>query len=230
MKGYKLGEDAGSKAVRQLGELEFSGNIIPNLWYHHLRTQSGPNLLAIVLLSEIVYWFRPIEVRHRETGMTIGWQKKFEAEWLQISQTKLGQKFGVDHKRVGRALDALEDAGVIRQKKLKRAVINGQNWGNVLFVLIVPSRLRQITYPNELSSPTPLGENRPSPWAESDQHTESINLLSSNSRDGRSNSYLHESNSNSSNYTYHTQDEGLSSDTDVDDDAWNDLSLWGNNA
>ena len=47
--------DTGNPIVDEVGELNISGNIIPENWYQWIRKGTGkPDLLAIVLLSEIV--------------------------------------------------------------------------------------------------------------------------------------------------------------------------------
>ena len=55
---------SGSAAVDAMGRIEISGNIIPQKWYRVILRDNGkPDLLAIILLSDIVYWYRPVEVR-----------------------------------------------------------------------------------------------------------------------------------------------------------------------
>ena len=63
----------GNQIVDKMMQLGISGNIIPNSWYKTIRYESGkPNLVAITLLSDIVYWYRPQEKRDELTGETIG--------------------------------------------------------------------------------------------------------------------------------------------------------------
>lgn len=40
------------------------GNMTPQIWYKTITKKTGkPYLLAITLLSDIVYWYKPIVVR-----------------------------------------------------------------------------------------------------------------------------------------------------------------------
>ena len=60
MKVYK----SGNAIVDAVGQMRFSGNIIPESWYKNLVYENGkPHLNAINLLAEFVFWYRPIEHR-----------------------------------------------------------------------------------------------------------------------------------------------------------------------
>ena len=46
----------------EIGKIHFEGNIIPHPWYQHITLSSGkPDLPAIIILAEIVYWYRPYQ-------------------------------------------------------------------------------------------------------------------------------------------------------------------------
>ena len=54
----------GNKIVDKVGEMNISGNIIPEAWYHTVNNKNGkPNALAILILADIVNWYRPTEHR-----------------------------------------------------------------------------------------------------------------------------------------------------------------------
>ena len=102
--------------VLATGKLNFEGNVIPNAWFDHLRQEKTgkPHTIAIVLLSEIVYWYRPVEKRHEQSGRTIAVQKKFKADLLQKNYADFADKFGYSPKQVREALLFLEEEkGVI---------------------------------------------------------------------------------------------------------------------
>ena len=68
-----------NNVVDAVGKMNISGNIVPNNWFYHILRDTGkPNLLAISILSEIVYWYRPTEIRDEISGLTIGYKKKFK--------------------------------------------------------------------------------------------------------------------------------------------------------
>lgn len=74
----------GNAIVDQMAEINFTGNIIPSSWYSTLRGKDGkPYWIAIMILSDIVYWYRPKEIRDEGSGNLTGFQKKFRADLLQ---------------------------------------------------------------------------------------------------------------------------------------------------
>ena len=75
---------SGNNTVDAMGQFAMSGNITPMEWYKTIVRENGkPYLLAITILSDIVYWFRPTEVRDERTGQVVGWRKKFSGDLLQ---------------------------------------------------------------------------------------------------------------------------------------------------
>ena len=48
----------GNEIVDENAKLNISGNIIPQVWYRTIIRESGkPNLTAIIILADIVYWY-----------------------------------------------------------------------------------------------------------------------------------------------------------------------------
>lgn len=131
--------------VMAMNEINFSGNIIPSTWYQHLRYDSGkPNLNAVVILSDIVYWYRPREIRDEQSGQVIGYKKKFDADKLQRGYTQLSIQFGLTKKQCRDAVTFLEEKGVIT-KELRTIQTQNGPMANVLFIGIIPSMIRKIT-------------------------------------------------------------------------------------
>lgn len=55
---------SGNAIVDSLRGIEFTGNIIPTNWYKTITNDKGkPDLTAIVILADILYWYRPSIVR-----------------------------------------------------------------------------------------------------------------------------------------------------------------------
>lgn len=49
----------GNEIVDENAKLNISGNIIPQVWYRTIIRESGkPNLTAIIILADIVYWYK----------------------------------------------------------------------------------------------------------------------------------------------------------------------------
>lgn len=135
--------------VRDVGTIHLEGNIVPHTWYRHLKHADGkPDLVAITLLSEIVYWYRP-GVEKDERGKVVRYYKRFEADKLRKSHGELAEEFGLTKRQVRSALDYLEEFGVITTE-LRNVKVNGVQCNNVLFIEIVPGKLREICMPPEV--------------------------------------------------------------------------------
>lgn len=68
---------SGNSTVDAMGTLSISGNIVPQIWYKTITKETGkPYLLAITLLADIVYWYRPTETRDEASGQITGWHKQ----------------------------------------------------------------------------------------------------------------------------------------------------------
>ncbi|MEN2732324.1 hypothetical protein WBU85_05535 [Escherichia coli] len=81
--------------VMAIGQINISGNVTPANWWKYIRLPSGrPDATAIALLSEIVYWYRPTEVRDEHTGALLGYRKRFQGDKLQRSYQAFAEQFG----------------------------------------------------------------------------------------------------------------------------------------
>lgn len=130
----------GNKLVDQISLLPISGSVIPNEWFHmpEFKHPNGKvNLLSILILSDILYWYRRTEILDEETGETIAFKKKFLADKLQRSYDKIANKFGCSKYQATAACHFLQEKGLISlefrtlYKKAKPAEILATN---VLFI------------------------------------------------------------------------------------------------
>lgn len=136
---------SGNEIVDMVGRISITGNIIPQIWYKTITHPSGkPYLEAIVILSDIVYWYRPTEVRDERTGEVIAYRKRFKADLLQRSYADLAQQFGISKREATNAVVALEKIGVVR-RHLRTIDVNGTKMVNVLFLELVPKALLALT-------------------------------------------------------------------------------------
>lgn len=136
---------SGNEIVDMVGRISITGNIIPQIWYKTITHPSGkPYLEAIVILSDIVYWYRPTEVRDERTGEVIAYRKRFKADLLQRSYADLAQQFGISKREATNAVVALEKIGVVR-RHLSTIDVNGTKMANVLFLELVPKALLALT-------------------------------------------------------------------------------------
>ncbi len=157
-RGYELGFDSPAyMIVHEVGSMHLEGNIIPASWFEHLRYDDGkPHVNAILILSEVVYWYRPIEVRDERTGRLVGYRKKFKGDKLQRSYGSFAEQFGFTKQQVRDAIGFLRDKGVITTE-LRTIEVNGTRMNNVLYLEPVPERLKQITYPHHTSPVSDMG-------------------------------------------------------------------------
>ena len=142
---------SGNEIVDQSSQLNISGNIIPQAWYNSIVRENGkPHLTAIVILADIVYWYKPTEIRDEGSGQVVALKKKFKADLLQRSYQQISDEFGISKKEATNAIIFLEKLGVI-QRVFRNLVINGITVTNVLFIELKVERLKELTYFSPLS-------------------------------------------------------------------------------
>jgi len=133
-------------AVHTLKDLHMEGNIIPMEWFNHITFENGrPDTNAILILSDIVYWYRPTVIRDERTGMVTDYRKKFKADLLQKNYQDYETLFGFSKKQIRDAFVRLEEIGVIR--RLFRTVETGFGYqSNVMFIDLFADKVREITH------------------------------------------------------------------------------------
>ncbi len=133
-------------SVMAIGRINFTGNVIPANWWRHVTLPSGkPDSTAIVLLSDIVYWYRPAEVRDEQTGAITGYRKRFHGDKLQRSYQAFADQFGFSKRETTDALKRLRDAGLITLDLRTIQTQTGMMLSNVLFVEPIAERVNEIT-------------------------------------------------------------------------------------
>ena len=145
---YELTIKTGNDIVDEVGTLNFTGNIIPESWYTTIVSKTGKtNSLAILILSDIVYWYRPSEIRN-ESGLSVHYEKRFREDLLQRSYEQLCTKFNITKKQARDCIVFLEELGVIKRHFRKIESPNGP-LPNVMYLELIPSVLKQLTFPHE---------------------------------------------------------------------------------
>lgn len=131
-RGYPV-EDNPITADMLQTNLDFAGNLIPHIWYKKLlkthtlkkdKEKKGyisvpikkpkPYLAAITILSDVVYWYRPIVDTDPETGDPIV-KKRFAGELLQRSYKQFDTMYGISEGQAKRAVVYLEKFGLIQR-------------------------------------------------------------------------------------------------------------------
>lgn len=139
----------GNAVVDRMASFNITGNIIPMKWFNTIRYPNGkPHLTAIAILSDIVYWHRPREIRDECTGQIIGYEKRFQEDMLQRNYQQISELFGISKKQATAAIDFLQKLGVIR-KEFRNITRKGLYLNNVLYIELNPERLYELTYPEE---------------------------------------------------------------------------------
>jgi hypothetical protein len=132
--------------IQQIGSMRFVGNIIPNEWFNQIKLESGrTDTQAIIILSEIIYWYRPSEIRN-DTNIKQRYKKKFKLDMLQLSIKTFMDKFSFTRGQVKKALNNLANNGFIK-KELRTIKINGISHNNVLYIEPIYEGIYGITYP-----------------------------------------------------------------------------------
>lgn len=158
----ELEYSTGNKIVDQMMKIELTGNIVPPIWAKTICYENGkPNWNAINILSDIVYWYRPTEIRDEVTGNFVGYRKKFKADYLQRNYRQICDTFQISKSQARVALECLVNLGVVIKHLRDIQLENGTCIRNVMFLELVPSRLYELTYPRKrmgvVQSNTPHG-------------------------------------------------------------------------
>ena len=145
---------SGNKAVDEMLEISFEGNITPQAWYRTILRDTGkPHLLAITILADIVYWYRPSIVRDEPTGQLIGIRKKFKSDALQKSYRAYSDLYGESKRSVKQAFDTLESIGVIRREfRDMRDESDNVLAVNIMYIHLNVDVLRALTFPQDVYS------------------------------------------------------------------------------
>ena len=171
--------------VEGIGRIHFEGNIIPHPWYQRITLESGkPDLPAIIILAEIVYWYRPYQTLTKDGKPIL--RKHFDGDMFQCSAAYFEAKFGFTKTQARRAIARLEEGGLIR-REFRDVVIQGILRNNITFIEPVPLAIMAITHPSTavtervsaISETLPLVNQTPSPVGESPSPTgEGLSLKS----------------------------------------------------
>ena len=136
-----------NKVVNAISKLNFAGNMIPHSWFQTIvkGKTNKPDLVAIMILSEIVYWYRGFEMKDEDTLKVTGYMKRFKADKFQISSRVLADRFGFSQRQVSDAISRLRDSKLItteyRDLNLQSGTIN-----NVQYIEPKPIEIEKITF------------------------------------------------------------------------------------
>lgn len=142
---------SGNQYVDCMDKLDLGASyMIPATWFSTIKYESGkPNLNAMLVLSDIVYWYKSTPVYDVTGENIVGRKKKFSSDLLQRNYAQISEKFGFSKEQAICAIQALEELGLI-EKQLRTIKINGISIPKVMFIKPIISKIEEITYPNHI--------------------------------------------------------------------------------
>lgn len=133
-----------NNVVLQIGQMNFRGNVIDHGWFKTLTLDNGkPNMVAISILGEVVYWYKPTEVRDEHSN-NVRYKQKFKADTLQKSYQQFADSFGFTKRQVKDACDYLKDRRLVRIE-FRTVFVNGTRCNNVMFIEPIPEEIQKIS-------------------------------------------------------------------------------------
>lgn len=148
-----------TSTVIEIGKINFRGTLIDDGWYNHITFDNGkPNLNAILILSEIIYWYRPTEIKDEVSGQLLGFRKKFWDDKLQKNYQALADRFGISKRESQNACIFLKKMDLITIEQRTIITKDGMKIPNVTFIEPITENVRKISclYSDYLKS----GENK----------------------------------------------------------------------
>lgn len=144
---------SGNEIVDSLYSIKFHGNVIPVNWYKTIVNEKGkPQIIAINILADIVYWYRPTIERDEGTGYEIGLKKKFKDDFfLQRSYEQISEMLKISRTVARNNVVFLEKNMGVIERKTRNITKNGQAINNVMFIKLNVERLLELTFEQDES-------------------------------------------------------------------------------
>ena len=138
--------------VNKMYDFEPKGNIIDNNWFKTIQRNGKADLIAINILADIVYWYRPTIIRDEATGNNISFKKKFAADLLQRSYESYAKQFGLSKRQVTDAITRLDEIGVVKKVFRNIRTKTGMFISNVLYLQLDYNKLQSLSSPTNVFS------------------------------------------------------------------------------
>lgn len=104
---------------KDIYEMNIIGNVVPLNWYHLIVRENGkPDMYAIAVMAELLYWHRPV----LKNGII---SNKFYGDAFWIDYGKMSETLNLTKKDIQRALRSLEEMKLIT-RQMKRELIDGE--------------------------------------------------------------------------------------------------------
>jgi uncharacterized phage protein (TIGR02220 family) len=134
-----------TKHIKEIGGINFTGDVICPIWYQRITKPNGkPHLLAILILSNIITWYKPVPTISEKTGLPGEPKAKFKGDTLQRSYEQYAQLYAVSKERVKEAFGALVSMGLITRE----FQVSGpeDNPKQIMLIAPDPEAIREITH------------------------------------------------------------------------------------
>ena len=162
-----------NQKVIEMQTFQSEGNIIPHAWYKTIRKENGKtDLLALCILADICYWYKPTIIRDETTGDIKEIKQKFSGDMLQKSYKSYADFFGESKRKIKASFDLLESFGLIKREFRKIETKTGLVMNNVMFIDINVKKIKAFSIIHEnthqqtisykvppKNDPTPLQKN-----------------------------------------------------------------------
>lgn len=142
-----------TNTVAEISKLNFDGNIVPHTWYTHIvkhyAKYDKPYLEAIIILSDICYWFRYTPIRDEVSGKITSYKKKFKYDKLQKSYNDYMELYGLSAKMTKSAIDFLVKEGYIYREFVNYKPNKSSYIANQMFIEPIAARIAEISFPKK---------------------------------------------------------------------------------
>lgn len=135
-----------TEASKELQSMNITGNVIMPAWYKTITRENGKaHANAILLLADIVYWYRPAEVRDENTGFLLGYKSRIRGNSLQRSYAQIGEMLGLTKSESRSALDTLRRIGVV-STYTETVTVKNMKLPNCMFIDLHVNVLKSISH------------------------------------------------------------------------------------
>lgn len=118
---------------------------IPETWFSAIKYPGGkPYFLAMLILADLISWYKRTEVVNEETGLLTGYKKKFRDDMLQRSYNQIATKFTCSNREAKAAVDTLKALGLLRTE-----FRHFKSLSNVLYIEPIPQAILDLTHPSQ---------------------------------------------------------------------------------
>lgn len=134
-------------AVDAVTSMHLEGTLIPHVWFLHPRFEQDngkPNLVAIILMADVVYWYRATFIKSEDSGVVTEVRKKFRADRLQKTYAQWAENFGFTKRQVQDAVAFLRERNLI-DVEYRTIEVGGLKYPNVPYIEPVIPVLEEVS-------------------------------------------------------------------------------------